>query len=197
MRCAVLHGVNKALPLAPITPPLQRPPWSGDERQTMADNGLQRQGDARHVVTPRVALFLQRDERWLFIEGAAHKWWAGRYNGIGGSVEAGESILDAAQRECEEETGLPAETLTLAAIVHVMAEPSVLLFCFRGTLAAGVLQPCDEGAFHWLSEEELRDPSLPLMADLPFLLPSILSHQAGEAPHHFAFDMTLPFEAAP
>ena len=54
------------------------------------------QGAPRLLVTPRVLLFLERDERLLLIEGAAHKWWAGRLNGLGGSVERGESILAAA-----------------------------------------------------------------------------------------------------
>ena len=144
---------------------------------------MKKQGSARHVVTPRTVLFLKRDKKWLFIQGAAHKWWAGKFNGIGGSVEAGEDILSAALRETEEETGLRPEQLDLAAIIHIAAEPAVLLFVFLGTLPPGELRPCHEGTFHWLSRQELADPNLPLMADLAFLLPRLWKWQAENPPH--------------
>ena len=155
---------------------------------------MQQQGPSRHLVTPRVTLFLERAGRWLFIEGAAHKWWAGRLNGIGGSVEPGESIRAAAERECSEETGLSPTELSLAAIAHIRSAPSVLLFCFRGHLPEGELQPCDEGTFHWVSLDQLEQPDLPLMPDLPFLLPKILFHRPGDEPHSLAFDFSPPFE---
>ena len=143
---------------------------------------MQRQGSARHLVTPRVLLFLQRGERWLFIEGAARKWWAGRLNGIGGSVEADEGILEAARRECREETGLDAEGLRLAALIHVLSAPPVLLFAFLGALPEGDLADCDEGTFHWLRAEEAMSGALPLMADLPLLLPRLWALPEGAPP---------------
>ena len=139
---------------------------------------MKKQGSARHLATPRTLLFLERDQKWLFMQGAAHKWWAGRFNGIGGSVEAGEDILSAALREAEEETALRPEQLDLAAIIHIVAEPAVLLFVFLGTLPPGELRPCNEGTFHWLSRQELADSSLPLMSDLPFLLARLWKWQA-------------------
>lgn len=141
---------------------------------------MQRQGSARYVVTPRVLLFMQRDGRWLFIKGAAHKWWAGKLNGIGGSVEAGEGIHAAAQRECREEAGLDAVALRLTAVMHVLSEPPVLLFVFVGALADGALAACDEGTFRWLSAAEALDRTLPLMPDLPLLLPRLWTHEGDE-----------------
>jgi ADP-ribose pyrophosphatase YjhB (NUDIX family) len=151
---------------------------------------LKAQGGARHLVTPRVLLFLQRAGQWLFIEGAPHKWWAGKMNGVGGSVEAGETILEAATRETSEETGLHPEALELAAIIHVSGEPAVLLFVFLGDLPEGELQPCDEGTFHWLSHAALEDSSLSLMPDLPLLLPRLWARQAGDPPLHLLYDFT-------
>ena len=150
---------------------------------------MQNQGSARYLVTPRVLLFLQRGGRWLFIEGAAHKWWAGRLNGIGGSVEADEGILAAARRECLEETGLAAGALRLAAIAHVLSAPPVLLFVFVGTLPDGALSPCDEGTFHWLSAAEAMAGEWPLMGDLPQLLPRLWAHDGA---HPLLLTITFP-----
>ncbi|MDQ4076097.1 MAG: NUDIX domain-containing protein [Chloroflexota bacterium] len=146
-----------------------------------------------HLVTPRTLLFLERGGRWLFIQGAEHKWWAGRLNGVGGSVEADEGIRRAAMREAEEETGLRPIDLELAAIVHVLGDPAVLLFVFLGRLPVGALRPCDEGTFRWLSREEISDPSLPLMPDLPFLLPRLWAREPGSEPLFFHFDFSDGF----
>lgn len=151
---------------------------------------MKQQGSARHVVTPRTLLFLERGGEWLFIQGAGHKWWAGRLNGIGGSVEPGEGILAAARREAEEETGLTPTALHLAAIVHVMSDPAVLLFVFVGTLPAGELAPCEEGTFHWFPRAALNDANLPLMPDLPALLSRLWAWQPGQPPLSLLLDLT-------
>ena len=72
----------------------------------------------------------------------------------------------AARRETAEETGIAPESLELAAVVHVMAEPVVLLFVFTGTLPAGELRPSDEGRLLWLTDDELRFAKARLVPDL-------------------------------
>jgi 8-oxo-dGTP diphosphatase len=143
---------------------------------------VQHQGRARHVVTPRTLLFLQRDGRVLMIEGAAHKWFAGKLNGVGGSVEAGEDVLAAARREAREETGLAPVRLDLAAVVHVMAEPVVMLFVFTGELPEGEVRAGGEGRLVWLTDAQLLDPATPLVDDLRDLLPRIAALRPGDEP---------------
>lgn len=91
----------------------------GSRRRRPAPGRPAVQGRARYVVTPRVLLFLTRGGRWLFLEGGPGKWFAGRLNGLGGSVEAGEDARAAAVREAREECGLAPSVLRLAAVVHV------------------------------------------------------------------------------
>jgi 8-oxo-dGTP diphosphatase len=146
------------------------------------------QGTARYQPTPRVLLFLKREEHYLFIEGAPRKWWAGKVNGIGGSVEAGETIIEAARRETREETGLEAQALHLAAIVTVISEPPVLLFVYVGELGEGEVQETEEGTFRWLSEAELENPDVPTFEDFPFLWEQVKEVQGGDAPRYLVFD---------
>lgn len=151
------------------------------------------QGTAKFLPTPRVLLFLEREGRYLFIEGAARKWWAGKLNGIGGSVERGETIIEAARRETLEETGLPAQKLQLAAIVTVISEPPVLLFVYVGGLGAGELQDTDEGSFRWLSAKELEDPTLPTFEDFPFLWQQLQAWHPPLPPLYLTFDYSNGF----
>jgi 8-oxo-dGTP diphosphatase len=142
-----------------------------------------RQGKARHIATPRTLIFLRRGTRLLLLEGGPTKWFAGLRNGVGGSVEAGEDVMSAALREVREETGLLAPTsLDLAAIVHVMADPVVMLFVFVGEAPSGELREGDEGRLVWIDEKDIASPDARLVPDLVELLPRILERRAGDAP---------------
>ena len=141
-----------------------------------------RQGTARHLATPRTLVFLRRGRKWLFLEGGPKKWFAGLRNGVGGSVEAGEDVLSAARREVIEETGVAPASLDLAAIVHVTADPIVMLFVFTGTLEDGDVRANDEGTLVWLDESELASPSARLVPDLVELLPRLIARRAGDPP---------------
>jgi len=139
-----------------------------------------RQGTARHLATPRTLVFLRRGRRVLFLEGGPEKWFAGKLNGVGGSVEAGEDVASAALRECEEETGLRPARLDLGAVVHVDADPTVMLFVFVGDAPAGDARAGDEGALAWLDEDELVAARARLVPDLVDLLPRLLARRPGD-----------------
>jgi 8-oxo-dGTP pyrophosphatase MutT (NUDIX family) len=143
---------------------------------------MQRQGRARHLVTPRTLVLLRRDGRWLLIEGGPRKWFAGRLNGVGGSVEPGEDVIAAAQREVREETGLAPATLDLAAIVHVEAEPTVMLFVFTGDAPQGDVRASDEGRLVWLDDSALKAERARLVPDLVDLVPRIAARRPGDPP---------------
>ncbi len=127
----------------------------------------------RYTVVPRTLIFLKRDEHVLLMRGGAHKWFAGRYNGLGGHVEPGEDVYTAALREVQEEAGVRPEALTLRAVVHVVGfDPGVLLFVFCGTLSAEPVAASAEGTLEWVPLERLDH--YPLLPDLRWLLPRAL-----------------------
>ena len=138
-----------------------------------------------HLVSPRTLLFLDRDDRWLFLRGAPGKWFAGRLNGLGGHVEPGEDVRSAAQRECAEETGLVPVGLELAAIAHVAVPdpgPAVLLFVFTGHLPAGDLRPTREGEHVWHDPRDVPRSDQPFVDDLRVLVPALVGRAPGAAP---------------
>jgi len=136
---------------------------------------MQKQGRAHHRVVPRTLLFLERDARWLFLEGGPSKWFAGRLNGLGGGVEPGEDVLSAALREAEEETGLRPEQLAFSGTVHVACDPPVMLFVFRGSLPAGEIRSPDEGTLHWVDAEDACATGRPFVEDIAQLFPLVRS----------------------
>ena len=130
----------------------------------------------RYTVIPRVLVFLTRGDDVLLLRGAPDKkLWANQYNGLGGHIEAGETPHHAALREVYEEAGLAVDTLTLRGIIHVTLPqtPGVMLFVFVGRAPQGVVRSSIEGTPEWISRADLV--SLPLVEDLPQLLPRVLS----------------------
>ena len=135
---------------------------------------------------PRTLIFLlagetgTEDEAVLLLRGAAHKrLWAGRYNGLGGHVEAGEDIYAAAQREVWEEAGLAADGLVLRGVVNIDTgadeagpRPGVLMFVFTGRVAERTVRATAEGTPEWVPVGRIHE--LPLVDDLHELLPRAL-----------------------
>ncbi len=140
----------------------------------------------RYKVIPRVLIFLTRGRDVLLIKGAPTKrLWANLYNGIGGHVEQGEDVLSAAYRELNEEAGITDVTLDLCAIISIDAgeRTGIAMYVFRGTVPEGTeyeLRPSNEGALEWVHQFDMV--SIPLVEDLPVLIPKILAHKVGGQP---------------
>ncbi|HEY8599788.1 MAG TPA: NUDIX domain-containing protein [Thermomicrobiales bacterium] len=143
----------------------------------------------RYTVIPRTLVFLRNGGDVLLLKGAPTKrLWAGRYNGLGGHVEADETIMAAALREVREEVGLPAAQLTdfaLRALVNIAGAPSGVLLCvFTGWTRTRDVHGSVEGMPEWMSLQSLGNLDL---VDGDRLLPRLL-HEAGIAFGHQRYD---------
>ena len=117
---------------------------------------------------------------------------AGKYNGVGGKVETGESIVDGAVREVREEIAVsvsPGE-LKKVAELQFSFEPSkeTVFHCHVFTCDAwsGVPSESEEMTPHWVALEDI--PYKQMWVDDSYWLPLILSGKKIEAEFHFSED---------
>ncbi|MEM7133252.1 MAG: 8-oxo-dGTP diphosphatase [Chloroflexota bacterium] len=90
-------------------------------------------------------------------EGDMHQ---GKWNGLGGKVENGESPEACAQREIHEESGLWVSDLKMRGVLTFPAFDGLedwYVFVFTGTQFRGELIDSDEGVLAWIDDDELLD----------------------------------------
>jgi 8-oxo-dGTP diphosphatase len=130
-------------------------------------------------VVPRTLIFLFNDQNQvLLLKGSPTKrLWADRYNGIGGHIDRGEDILEAAYRELCEETGISDASIYFCGqiMVDVSKELGVGIFLFRGDYDHLTSRPSAEGSLAWVDLDQLDAYSL--VEDLPVLIPMVAAHR--------------------
>ncbi len=138
----------------------------------------------RYRLIPRTLIFITSGEEILLLRGALDKArWPDQYNGIGGHLERGEDLVTSAKRELFEETGVEVDSLWLCGILVVDTgeDLGVVVFILKGESPRRELRVSPEGTPEWVHTSKLSD--LPLVEDLPVLLPRVLKAHSGE----FAF----------
>ena len=82
----------------------------------------------------------------------------GKWIGVGGKLEAGESPEEGARREILEETGLAVEKLQMIGTItfpEFTPDTDWYTFVFRVREFTGVLGPCDEGTLEWVPYDQV------------------------------------------
>lgn len=112
-------------------------------------------------------VYLIRDDKILFLirkkkNDAIHK--TGMYLPIGGHVELGEGLEEAAIREVQEESGITVHSVELRGIVYIRSQNTGLydnvIFMFTSSDFTGQPVAGDEGSFEWVESDKLEQANL-------------------------------------
>lgn len=124
--------------------------------------------------------YIKRENKVLLIHRRADlEKFPNFYMGPGGSVEDNETVIDACEREVEEETGLDIENVKLR-IVGVHSHPyrneAWIVFIFIADYNAGVERASHEGELEWVKIAEV--PKLEnIFPDLKFYWPYVFKKE--------------------
>lgn len=120
----------------------------------------------RHTARLVTVSFVLHDDAVLLLQHPADgDRFRGQWNGIGGHVEPGESVLAAARRELREETGVEEPELALRGVVHEsgLVGHAHVLFVFLGRARSRALRSPEGLALRWQPLDRLDE--LPLVHD--------------------------------
>lgn len=103
----------------------------------------------------------------------------GKWIGVGGHLEPGETRTQAMKREIKEETGLDVETYRYCGAIDFLNgnQTSERMYLYKVTSFSGELSPCDEGTLAWVKKSQLYD--LPMWEGDRFFLPFLEEVSAG------------------
>lgn len=134
--------------------------------------------------------YIEKDHQYLMLlrNKKPNDLNEGKWIGVGGKLEEGETPRQCALREIREETGLTALDLTARGVVHFHSEAwgSEEMYLYTVADFQGELTDCDEGQLRWIDKAEVFDLKL-WDGDRMFL-----QYLIDDAPY---FDMTLCYDA--
>ena len=116
--------------------------------------------------------YIEKENKYLMLHRSSKKndGSGGKWMGIGGHFEEGESPYDCVVREVKEETGLDLVEPKYRAVVTFDSDEyeSEQMHLFTCTDFDGTLGECNEGELHWIDKKDV--PSLNMWCgDLIFL----------------------------
>ncbi|MCH8813848.1 MAG: 8-oxo-dGTP diphosphatase [Chloroflexi bacterium] len=111
------------------------------------------------VTTEATICLVRRDGRLLLQHKSQERFGGGKWDAPGGKVKSGESPLECAVREVEEETGLkvlePSFHGTFWVYFGRRQDPNWTVHVFSATQFAGRAESGPEGELRWFSDDRL------------------------------------------
>jgi len=118
--------------------------------------------------------YILRDGKVLLIK-KKRGFGANKYNGVGGKVEEGEGVLEAAIREIREEVGIEPLELRYAGVLEFYSEggaPDWIVHVYTCSEAEGIPRPSEEAEPYWFPIKDL--PFDEMWEDDRLWLPEVL-----------------------
>lgn len=127
----------------------------------------------RYSVIPRTLCFIFYEDEVLLLKAGNSKAWAGRYDPVGGHIEKGEDVVESAEREIFEETGLTVTDTRLRAVIHStnFFGKNIMLFVTTSTAGTKDVTANHEGELVWVKLSEIEN--YPVFADVGPILEKI------------------------
>ena len=108
--------------------------------------------------------YIEKDGKYLMLHRVSktNDENSGKWIGIGGKFEEGESPEDCAVREVLEETGLTQKSLSYRGIVTFVSNEygTEYMHLFHSDSFSGIIKNCDEGILEWIDKKKLYELSL-------------------------------------
>jgi 8-oxo-dGTP diphosphatase len=108
--------------------------------------------------------YIEKDNKYLMLNRTKKKndINEGKWIGVGGHIEEGESPYDCIKREIYEETGLSVSELKLRGHLTFILNNSFTeyIWLYTATDYEGELKECDEGILKWIDKDKVYDLNL-------------------------------------
>lgn len=125
------------------------------------------------IPTGREAVFIMRETTLCYIERHGqylmlhrvrkrHDSNAGKWIGVGGGIEPGESVEQCLLREVSEETGLTLKTWQARGVIDFVNDlcDDERMYLFTANAFTGELHDCNEGVLAWVDVDKVMDLEL-------------------------------------
>ena len=123
-------------------------------------------------------IYLKRDNSYLLLLRNKKKndINEGKWIGVGGHVEKGETIDECAIREVKEETGYDVHSLKCAGEVLFIDENlKMMMYIYEITDFSGTMIECNEGDLKWIPIKDIYD--YPMWEGDKAFLPKLINHE--------------------
>ena len=110
-----------------------------------------------------VLCYLKKDNQYLFMLRNKEKndLNEGKWIGIGGHIEPGETKEEALIREVKEETGFTIKSFSYRGeILFINNDYQEIMYIFTSDDFAGEMIECDEGELSWIDKDRILDLNL-------------------------------------